>query len=163
MDDPTQETILIELHIGSQYWDRPGSVIVGIDQIEYSQNVITGSYDRPTVVRFAATLDCGKNHQLWIYRHGKTPDQCVQGNDGGVKDQMIRLLRCCMDGINVQNKVWHTSWFDPEYDTSWQAENLSQGINLETHIIGETWWGHNGTWRLNFSSPFYRFMINDFR
>lgn len=163
MDDPAQETIAIELYLGSQYWDRPGSVTIGIDQTTFYNDDIIGTYDSPTVVKFHATLDCGVDHQLWIARQGKSQDQCIPDPNGGMKDQMIRLLKVCIDGINVQNKVWHTSWFDPDYDPEWQAENLAQGIELEQHIIGETWWGHNGVWRLNFASPFYRYMINDFR
>lgn len=163
MDDPAQEHIAIELHLGTEYWDRPGTVTVGIDQTHFYHDFITGTYDDPTVIKFNARLDCGTDHQLWISRQGKTQDQCVPDGQGGVRDQMIRLLQVSIDGINVQNKVWHTSWFDPDYDPSWQAENLKRGIELEQHIVGETWWGHNGIWRLNFSSPFYRFMINDFR
>lgn len=163
MDDPAQETIAFELQVGTEFWDKPGDITVFIDSDLYWQGKVYGHYDRPDIIKFEATLACGMPHRLIIERQGKTPDQCVVTPDSINKDQMIRLLRVVIDGINIQNKVWHQSWFEPQYSQDWIEENLAQGIVLEKQVIGETWWGHNGRWYLEFASPFYRFLINDFR
>lgn len=163
MDDPAYETIPFEIWLGSEFWDQPGHVGIFIDECIYWQGEVLGDYQNPTIAKFHATLACGQPHQLVIDRQGKTQDQCIVDSNGIAKDQMIRLLKVSIDGINIQNKVWQCSWFEPEYSPHWIEENLSQGIQLDQQIIGETWWGHNGRWYLDFTSPFYRFIINDYR
>ena len=153
----------IELHIGSEYWDQPGTVQVLIDQHSYWQGSITGTYCDPDVIRFPVTLGCDQSHRLEIRRSNKTPDQCRVDLNGQLQDQMLRLFTVCIDGIKIQNKVWHESWFEPDYHEEWAQQQKSQGIELEHKVIGETWWGHNGTWKFDFSSPFYRFLINEFK
>mgnify|MGYP000070459880 FL=1 len=50
-----------------------------------------------------------------------------------------------IDGIDLRNLIWHKSVF--------------------THVdgrevIGETWLGLNGTWKLEFNGPFWKYMMD---
>jgi len=59
--------------------------------------------------------------------------------------QDLYIDQISINGINLRNLIWHKSIF--------------------THVdgrevIGETWLGLNGNWRLTFNSPFWKFMMD---
>jgi len=86
----------------------------------------------------------------------------VIDNNGSRFDQYVILNQVCIDGIDVQNLIWHRSWFEPIYSTVWKQQQIDAGVALEEKIIGETWLSHNGTWKFEFFSPFYKFIISQF-
>ena len=59
--------------------------------------------------------------------------------------QDLLINKISIDGIDLRNLIWHNSVF--------------------THVdgrevIGETWLGLNGTWRLDFNGPFWKYMMD---
>ena len=151
------EKIKFDLYFKSIFWDRPPVLEVQID----SETVHTAAADCTEYhIGFYKILDF-KNHRLSIIRSNKSDDQCLV-HDGEKKDQYVILERVCIDGIDIQNLVWHRSWYEPCYPSTWAAEQAANGILLEEKVIGETWLSHNGTWHFDFFSPFYKFLISQF-
>lgn len=145
-----QEKIQFHLTMSADYWDKKPTAEIYVDnELKYS-DFISGQQ----TITFDHTLDFG-NHQLKIVRGNKTDDQCING-----QDQKLNLLSVAIDGVNIRNIIWHYSWYEPKYPQPWALLQQKQGIQLESKIFGETTFGHNGTWYLNFTSPFYRYIMD---
>lgn len=155
-----KETIVLHLEFTSRFWDRPPEISIFVN----AREVLHAAADQEKfVAEFEHCFEFGKPNLLSIKRTGKSDDQCVIMPDGSMKDQILILDKVVIDGIDVQNLIWHRSWYEPIYPTRWQSEQEAQGISLESKILGETWWSHNGTWYFEFTSPFYRFVIDQFK
>ena len=145
-----KEKIKFEFVLRPEYWDKPPYIQIFIDEEIKFDDSITETLH----IVFDSNLDPGL-HQIKIVRSNKTNDQCIDG-----KDQKIHLDKVVIDGINIRNIIWHYSWYEPEYPQPWALFQLKQGIKLEKKVIGETTFGHNGTWNLNFTSPFYSYVMD---
>jgi len=94
---------------------------------------------------------CFGPHCLQMKRQGSTIDDLKQ---------MIILRTLRIDGINCQNLIWNSGEFCPIYPEPWATQQTNLGVKLENKIIGDTHFGHNGTWSLHFVSPFYQYLID---
>lgn len=155
-----KETIRFSIGFVSEFWDKPPMVDISIDHILQISSVL----DQPAqTIVFDSDINFGSNHVLSIKRHNKSVDQCRVDSDGKQQDQFCSIKKVCIDGIDVQNLIWHRSWFEPDYPEPWAQSQRDAGIVLESKVIGETWLSHNGTWFFEFTSPFYKFLISQFR
>jgi hypothetical protein len=140
-----QETIDFELSFTSIYSDQAAHATILIDdQIKFDGKIT----DFKTIVSFTHTLDF-KQHCLTIQRSGKTAE-----------DQMLVIDQIKIDGINIRNVIYTDSINEPEYPKLWELQQIKAGNTLEKQVIGETHLGHNSTWRLMFTSPFYQFLMD---
>ena len=121
-----------------------------------------GRVDQPYyTINFNAKLEFDQQYTLSVHRHGKTSGQCLVLEDGSLKDQLLILKLLKIDGTNVQNLIDTLSYNRPEYPEPWATEQRATGIKLEESVLAETCWGHNGTWSLTFTSPFYKFLFKN--
>jgi hypothetical protein len=154
-----KEKIKFNFNFTSEFWDLPPMVDILINQ----QIMWTGAIaEKKQAVVFFSELDLNKNYILEIRRYNKDDTQCKISDDGVVKDQYLIVDDVIIDDINIQNLIWHNSWFEPVYPETWALEQTKKGIELEKKVPGETWLSHNGTWYFKFTSPFYKFVINQF-
>ena len=151
----TSETIKFKIEFVPTYWDKPPAATVQINDIVKFDGEIIKS---PTIVEFEHTLMFNQSHQLIIHRYGKDSDQCTVNSDGTLNDQLLLINKICIDETDIQSTIWTQSYNEPEYPIDWAREQQAQGIKLEKRIPAETCLGHNGTWTLNFTSPFYKFL-----
>ena len=153
---PTQETIQFKLEFLSVFWDQPpGTTILIDDEIKFD-----GLIKNPTtIISFDHLLNFGQ-HQLSIRRYNKTGNQVRINDSGQLEDQMLSIKKITIDNINIRNIIWCKSYNEPEYPELWASQQRAKGINLEKFILGETNFGHNCTWRLEFTSPFYQFIFD---
>lgn len=144
------ETIKFEIFFDSQFDNIPPSADVYVDnELKWSGLVDQKSY----TITFTHTLEFSTDHQLTIRRGNKTHQHNGQ-------DQLLTLVKLKIDEVDIRNIMWSQSWNEPEYPEPWASQQRSQGVELEQRVIAETCWGHNGAWHLNFTSPFYRFIMN---
>ena len=149
------EKIKFEFWFTSEYWNTPPKIDILID------DQTLGSYevvDSQTYISFFHTLDF-KKHTLKIKRYGKTDSESKQDNTGNWLTQSLVLTKLKIDDINIRSFLWHYSKFYPEYSKSYQNENS----NLELEVVGELYFGHNGTWEYDFRSPFYKDVVSKVR
>jgi len=144
------ENIKFEIFFDSQFYDIPPMVEIYIDNILKWNGAIDSKYK---TIEFYHSLKFSVDHQLSIRRFNKH-----QQSNG--QDQLLTLAKLKIDGVDIRNIVWSQSWNEPEYPEPWASQQRSRGIELEEKVIAETCWGHNGIWRLNFISPFYRFIMS---
>jgi len=152
-----QETINFKLTFKPNYWNLPPHACVSIDDQVKFDNTITVENN---VVEFSHTLLFNQPHKLMIKRSGKTDDQVRKNTDGTYDDQMLIISKIVIDGVNVQNIIYTDSYYEPNYPKIWAKQQELAGIVLEKKVIAETHLGHNGTWTLPFTSPFYLFLMD---
>lgn len=153
-----KETINFHIKFDSMFWDLPPMARISVnDQIKFD-----GAIDRSEfIVTFDETLDFDRVHTLYINRYNKLPGQCIVLDDGRLQDQVLILQQLKIDGIDVQSLINTISYNRPEYPEPWATEQRSNGVELEETVLAETWFGHNGTWSLTFTSPFYKFLYKN--
>lgn len=150
------ETIKFQFTFRAQYWDKPPAIIIKLDNEELFNGNIQ---DEVTVLEFTKSLNFGK-HKLEIVRHSKDNTQTKKLPDGTFQDQLITLEKLAIDGIDIKDIVNHYSFTKPVYPEPWASLQRKLGNNLPEYIRGETCWGHNLTWTLKFTSPFYLYVMN---
>lgn len=156
MTIPTTETMAFEIILRAEFWDKPPGVEIFVND----QSLFNGLIDNSCyTINFSSTVDLNAEHQLSIRRFNKTTDQ-TRYDGQQLLDQLLYIDRISVDGINIRNIIWSKSWNEPVYPEPWATEQRSQGIELQEKIPAETCLGHNGIWRLNFSSPFYKFIMD---
>ena len=155
-----KERIRFQFDFCSEFWDLKPHIQIQIDdEITWSGLIES----KKSLVEFWHELELNASHSITLRRSNKNADQCCLLENGSLRDQYVILDRVIIDDIDIQNLVWHRGWYEPDYPELWRQEQESKGIVLETQVIGETWFSHNGTWRFDFTSPFYKFVLNQFR
>lgn len=142
-----KETIKFELEFFPEYIDNdfPQAKILIDSEVKFDGFIS----NEQSSVAFLHTLEFDQPHQLIINRYGKTNNP-----------QQLTIKRISIDGIDMRNIVWAHSYNKPIYPEPWASQQRAAGINLEERVLGETCFGHNGTWTLEFTSPFYKFLYD---
>lgn len=154
--NPSCETIKFEIHLQANYWDQPPHAKILVDTTEYFNDVVPHGEH---IIQFMHTCEFNNPHRLTLIRTGKNHDQCVTNSDGTRLDQILTLTKLKVDGIDIRNIVWSKSINIADYPEPWASEQRAAGNMLEEEAIGVTMFGHNGTWYLDFTSPFYIFVM----
>lgn len=155
-----KENITFKIHFSTSCWDQPPLVEILIDGSKVHHAELSNG---PQAVTFKAICDFDRPHRLSIRRYNKTDDQCVLENGQIIKDQWTIIERVIIDDIDIKNLIEDRSWYEPDYPLAWKAEQEQKGVTVEPKITGELWLSHNGTWYFDFTSPFYKFVIAQFR
>jgi hypothetical protein len=154
--DPVSENIYFDILLESTYWDRPPELEVVVDGDSVGKYIV----DQPNFhIRFRRVMRFDQPHMLELRRTGKTNDQTRVLADGTFETQMLHVKTVKLDNIDLRNLVWHSSQFEPDYPEPWATEQQEQGVKLEKQVVGEMYLGHNGTWRFEFTSPIYKFLV----
>ena len=155
------ESISFCLSLYSVFWDKPPAVIISLDDNTKFAGEIICDQQNPAKICFSHELSFHESHTLSLYRYNKTPDQCCESSDGQVRDQLLMINGLIIDDVDVRHLIWCSSQFVPIYPEPWKSQQIDLGHDLEETIVGESILGHNGTWSLNFTSPFYQFLFDD--
>ena len=140
------EHIKFEIHLDIECSRvRPRIKIYVDKQFVFSRSMDLGSH----VIKFEYTCDFG-DHELRILRSGKT-NKCPE--------QSVELKRVIIDGIDIRNIIWINSYNKNIWPDPWASQQREAGVVLEDPVIGETVFGHNCTWTLPFTSPFYKYVM----
>jgi len=146
-----REIIEFQFDLRAEFWDQPPHVAIYIDDFIKFDNCLDVGIN---VIKFTHELTFG-HHTLKLIRSGKTNSQHQDG-----KDQLVHIDKLAIDGINIRDIVWVNSYSEPRYPEPWATKQRYHGIELEKQVIGETTFGHNSTWYLPFTSPFYKYIMN---
>ena len=144
--EPISELIKFEFVFSSTYWNTPPHIDILIgNKVHYSGHL----HKNNSTIEFSTRLDFA-NHSLKIIRTGKTLKES-RHVDGEWETQSCSLERLTVDGINIRNILWSKSNFVPLYDSTQSGEAV---------VEGELIFGYNGTFALNFTSPFYQYVVD---
>lgn len=146
-DRQQQELLPIEIVIDAQWQSHEPMIDIWLDAAKISVPPLIKGKNK---FHFLVELDQG-THYVTIERNGATyldPRQTVE----------IDYLS--IGGIDCHQLILTKSYFQPRYPEPWATEQKLNGNQLEQIVPYETVLGHNGTWKLQFESPFYPFFLD---
>ncbi len=77
-----------------------------------------------------------------------------------LKDQLLHIKSIEIDEIEIGALVYE-GIYQPEYPEPWATQQKEAGNELPSSLKNVTQMGHNGTWTLTFSSPFYMWLLEN--
>ena len=151
------ETIKFQFWLYSDYWLNPPGISASINNTEKFNCLLTDS--GLNYLEFDHSFKDDGEYCLILNRFNKDDRQTKIEDDGTVKDQLLKINTIKIDGINIQNLIYKHSWYEPKYPEPWASEQRLSGNVLENKVFAETNLGHNGVWKIELSSPFYKHII----
>lgn len=143
----SQELISFQINAQVKFHSIPPRLAVYInDECKFEQILL----ESRVTIEFEHLLMFDQTYQLRLARQGKSDQD---------PEQMLIIDSIFIDGINVQNLIWSSSQYRPEYPTAWYQQQVAMGKIPEITVAGETWLGHNGEWTMPFASPFWRHLM----
>lgn len=140
-----KEIISLTLEFDSEYAVNPPV----IDILHNNQTVLNDvSIIAKQKIDIDLELDANQNCVLEINR--KAHDN--------THHQICKFLSLSVDGIDISS-VLNYGLFYPEYPEPWFTEQLSMGTHWPQSHCGWREWGWNGAWRLEYSTPFYTWLL----
>lgn len=160
MTDIKTEKLKFKLELWATYWDKPPVAEIFINALSCFKSEITGTEDKPTQIELEHTLEEGQEYTLKIVRTGKDKGQSVVENSEIVKDQLLHIKMLEIDEIDLGALVYE-GIYTPAYPEPWATQQRSAGVELPVSFKNVTTMGHNGTWELKFTSPFYMWLLEN--
>ena len=131
-----------------------------INDESHYRSEIEGTEDKPTVIEFEHTLEEGKEYTLKIIRSGKDVKQTVVEAGNIAKDQLLHIKSIEIDEIDIGALVYE-GVYTPTYPEPWATQQRQANNELPVSFKNVTNMGHNGVWELQFSSPFYMWLLEN--
>tara|TARA_B100000902_G_C26939700_1_gene730392 strand:- start:95 stop:577 length:483 start_codon:yes stop_codon:yes gene_type:complete len=155
------EKLKFKLELYATMWDKPPHAEILINDESHFAGEITSDEKDPTVIEFEHELTEGNDYSLIIKRTGKGKNQTLINDKGDIlKDQMLHIKHIEIDEIDIGALVYE-GVYTPEYQEPWASQQREAGTDLKESFKNVTQMGHNGEWRLTFSSPFYMWLLDN--
>ena len=155
------EKLKFKLELYATMWDKPPHAEILINDMSHFKGDITGTEDKPDVVEFEHELTEGEKYELIIKRSGKIKDQTVINENGDVlKDQLLHIKSIEIDEIDIGGLVYE-GVYTPQYPEPWATQQREAGLELQESFKNVIVMGHDGTWRFQFESPFYMWLLEN--
>jgi hypothetical protein len=145
----SQEILHFEVVLSGTYWDKKPQFSVWLDDHVVVQSEIVESNIRQSI-KFEREVDEG-SHQLKIRLENKTSQDTVLVNSEMIKDMLLNIDDIIIDDISLGNLRW-----DAEYHLDRPQEYNGNTITRLDRCVNLGW---NGTYVLNFSTPFYIWLL----
>jgi|LauGreDrversion4_2_1035121.scaffolds.fasta_scaffold850264_2 hypothetical protein len=152
------EKINFKICLSGTYWDKKPHYTISVDDTEYVNAYITQASGEVEYVKFECEVTEDEKHVLKIRFDNKEDSDVVKDNPGEqdnftiVKDMLLNVIDIEADDIELGALAQMTSVFKydkpqdfPEPGTT----ELPYCVNL----------GFNGTYELEFTSPFYLWLL----
>lgn len=148
MSQPNTEHLKFKIGLSGTYWDRKPEFSILINDVKITEGTITEPSDSIQYVEFEADLTEDQTHCLNIRLENKTDDDVVENEDktARLKDMLLNIHSIKIDDIDLDHLLWQLTTFigdDPSRPI------LKGCINM----------GWNGTFKLEFTTPFYLWLL----
>jgi hypothetical protein len=121
-------------------------ITLGIDDSIIFQGIL----DDPQTLDVQQFLPEG-HHVLWLHYQGKT------NRDVGPTEQAIGINHIGFQGISTDRMVW-SGVFEPDYPEPWYSQQTRSGSVPAKTLTDLKYLGFNGTYRLAFTVPVFRWI-----
>ncbi len=143
------EQIAVSMHFGVQT-QKPN--YLPIVEIKLDELVVIKKHEirHDDVLNFQLDLLDNKEHTLTVNRTGHNE-----------KDkQILSIINLTVDEINL-NKLLDMTVYKPDYPKLWLKEQQDAGHDQPKYQKGWRDFGFNGQWRMNFTTPFYTWLLKN--
>ena len=154
------EKLKFKLELYATMWDKPPVANIKINEKSYFNEEIASTDDKPTIIEFEHELEEGKSYNLIINRLGKDKNQTIIEDGKIIKDQLLHIKSIEIDEIDIGSLVYN-GVYKPNYPELWASQQAKAGNKLPETLKNVTQMGHNGTWTLSFTSPFYMWLLEN--
>ena len=155
------EKLKFKLELYATMWDKPPHAEILLNDKSYFDGDITGTENKPDVIKFEHELEEGKEYKLTINRSGSDKSQTVVNENGDrLKDQLLHIKSIEIDEIDLGALVYE-GVYTPRYPEPWATQQRAAGVELQESFKYVTCIGHNGTWQFKFESPFYMWLLEN--
>ena len=154
------EKLKFKLELYATMWNKPPIADIKINEKSYFKEEIASTKDKPTIIEFEHELEEGKSYNLIIHRLGKNKTQTIVENEKIVKDQLLQIKSIEIDEIDLGSLIYE-GVYKPTYPEPWASQQAKAGNKLPETLKNVTQMGHNGTWTLSFTSPFYMWLLEN--
>ena len=175
------EKLKFRLELYATMWDRPPHVEILINDQSMFKKDITGTLDKPDLVEFEYEMTEDQEYRLIINRSGKQgksnltntdtdhgvvwPEQIESqtvADEAGkiIKDQALHIKSIEIDEINIGALIYD-GVYTPRYPEPWATRQRESGAKIPESFKNVTQLGHDGEWKLTFSSPFYMWLLEN--
>jgi hypothetical protein len=151
------EKIHFKIGLSGTYWDKKPHYTISIDNKEYVNAHITKESDATEYVEFDCEVEEEAEHVLRIRLDNKAAEDTVTDNPDLadckiLKDMLLNLVSIEVDDIELGTIAQMAGVFkfdEPQNYPSPGATEIPLCVNF----------GFNGTYELQFSSPFYLWLL----
>ena len=155
------EKLKFKIELYATMWDKPPYTEILIDNHLKFKGYVIETEGKPKTIEFDHEFKENGNYNLVIRYLGKQKTQTVVDKNGRmIKDQLLHIKSIEVDEVNIGPIVYH-GIYTPKYPEPWATEQRQAGNELHKSFKNVTKMGHNGTWVLNFSSPFYMWLLEN--
>ena len=155
-----KEKLKFRLELWAEHWDKKPIAEIKINTESKFRAEIAGTEDNPTLIEFDHEFVEGEKYDLQIVRSNKDSKQTVVENGEIVKDQLLNIKSIEIDEIDIGGLVYE-GVYTPEYPEPWATQQRQSGTKMPESFKNVTKMGHNGTWSLQFESPFYMWLLEN--
>lgn len=149
MSDKLVETIKFKIGLSGTYWDKKPGFLIKLDGEEKLRGSITKDNEVVEYLEFEADVEEDRSHCLEICLLNKTDTDCFVDENGAItKDMLLNIESLEIEDIDLGILKWSASNFVPD-DTS--ITPIKGCVNL----------GWNGSYKLEFNSPFYLWLLDN--
>ena len=143
-----EEKLSFVVSLSAKFWDRRPQFSIWFDDHMVVSSEITSQESHP--IAFERTVDEGP-HSLKIRLENKTNSDTLIENGEVVKDMLLNIDDIVIDDISLGNLLWTAEYIldKPQLYNGKTIDHLDNCVNL----------GWNGTYILNFTSPFYIWLL----
>jgi len=144
----TEEKLSFVVTLSGTFWEKRPQFSIWLDDHIVIQSEIPDSAQHP--IRFEHTISEGP-HSLKIRLENKVNDDTVIEHGEVIKDMLLNIDDITIDDISLGNLLWTAEYKldKPQQYNNQTIDHLDSCVNL----------GWNGTYILNFTSPFYIWLL----
>jgi len=143
----SKENLKFDITLSGTYWGKRPQFSIWLDEQVIQQ---TEFKDQVQTVSFTRELYEG-SHSLKIRLENKDDHDTVIENSQIVKDMLLNIDDITIDDISIGNLLWSA-----EYILDHPQEYQGKTITKLDNCVNLGW---NGTYVLNFTSPFYIWLL----
>ena len=155
----TTEKLKFKIELYSTFWDEKPKIEVCIDNESKYKYEVAGTEHKPNIIEFTHECTHDKKYKLKLIRSNKGKNQTVLNKKGEIeKDQLLHIKYIEIDEIDIGALVY-AGVYTPEYPEPWYSQQVKANKTPEKSFKNATSMGHNGTWELEFKSPFYMWLL----
>jgi hypothetical protein len=146
------ETLNFKITLSGTFWDKRPKFSIWIDDTKIQDGEIASNEHQ--IIEFAQEVTEESDHQLKIRLENKEDTDVVQENGSIVKDMLLNIESIEIDDISLENLIWSQSKYYPD-----QKKNIgNEEVDYITNCINLGW---NGSYVMEFSSPFYIWLLTN--
>lgn len=154
----SKETLTFKIGLSATFWDKFPEYSILLNDVLIERNFLKFDISPPNeqklsptkYIEFTAELEEGSSNKLQIRLENKEDNDTVENDEKTaiVKDLLLNINSIEIDDISLEQLIWDCSEFvadDPARPV------LKKCVNL----------GWNGTYTLEFTSPFYLWLLEN--